>query len=625
MEGTLLVPPERGTIIGRAVWKSRFVVVANGQKEQQTNPTFAQSMTASRMQAASRASNIRAQPTGSPEAIYLSIYKSKIQHVAHRKQGPVLPTLIISISPDPTTDKLRKRRSSRTAGLTSTKETHPTTLWFRPGDDVYTLQDWARFIQPLIQPNMPDRVPMSPITPASPSFINPFSARREASDAYQRPSSGHANHWGPLHYKGSGHTHSSRERPLTFSEAPSLRSKRSDVSSSHASSMVPAHMGYQNYTAIQQGHVTDLPSPATTIGEYQGEFIEGWTSAQGRSSTLSSPTRGRDSVSSQGPQSIAVTMDSSSPPAPRETILDRAFQLRCIPGSERAVPGEEKLSSLARFDALMREADEKRKIREAEEARLRAESEPKSVWDLDDDSDSDDEGDDDDDSDDVVGELNDSELGYPMPSTAQRALNYIASRHDSQQGQRSRAQTGGRGPLNYNAETLMALNSGPSLLRPQTSYARNRPGMAQRTHSQPQLAGMGPIPGTLDSAPQPAGSRGSGDTLTTKASPLHRSQTEKRLSTSSAKRSSFTEFTKRLSSTSSLLLVQTNASSASAASSRGSSDTAGEGSQQHGLRGALQPRGVRSPTPRTERDSTDKACNWRGSVGVFGAAEGGLI
>lgn len=462
---------------------------------------------------------------------------------------------------------------------------------------------------------------MSPITPASPNFINPFASRRDVSDTYQRPTSGHANHWGPLYHKGSGQTHPSRERPVTFSETPSLRSKRSDVSSSHASSMIPAHMGYQNYTTIQQGHATDLPSPATTVGDYQGEFIEGWTSAQGRSSTLSSPIRGRDSMSSQGPQSIAVTMDSSSPPAPRETILDRAFQLRCIPGSERTIPGEEKLSSLARFDALMREVDEKRKMREAEEVRLRGESEPKSAWDLDDESDSDDaEDDEDDDSDDVVGELNDSEHGFPLPPTAQRALNYIASRHASPHGQRSRAQTATR-LLNYNPETLMALNSGSSLLRPQTSYARNRPGMTQRTHSQPQLAGIIPVPGNSEPPIQPPGNRGSDDgTLRAKAPPLHRSQTENRLSTSSAKRGSFTEFTKRLSSTSSLLLVQTNASSVSAGSSRGSSDTAGEGSQQHGLRG---PRGLRSPTPQTERDSTDKPCNWRGSVGVFG--EGGFV
>ncbi|KAB5550960.1 hypothetical protein GE09DRAFT_965193 [Coniochaeta sp. 2T2.1] len=602
-------------------------------------------MTASRMQAASRASNTRGQPKGSPDSMYLSIYKAKgdweliqqhalssvtdcqIQQVAHRKQGPVLPTLIINVSPDPATDKLRKRRSSRTAGLTSTKDKEPTTLWFRPGDDVYTLQDWARFIQPLIQPNIPDRPPMSPITPASPSFTNPFAARREASDGFQRPASGHGSHWGGLHHKGSSHTHSSsgRERPLTFSETHSLRSKRSDVSSSHASSMIPSQMGYQNYTAMPQGHVIDLPSPAATIGEYQGEFIEGWTAAQGRASTLSSPIRGRESISSQGPaQSIAVTMDSSSPPAPRETILDRAFQLRCIPGSEREIPGEEKLSSLARFDALMREADEKRKIREADEARLKAETEPKSVWDLDDDSDSDEEEDDDSDDsdDDIVGELNDTEHGYPLPSTAQRALHYIASRHESQsqQGQRSRAHTAGRG-LNYNPETLMALSSGPSLLRPQTSYARNRPGMAQRTHSQPQLAGKAPIPIHSDYPEQSAAIRVCEDgTLTAKGSPLQRSQAEKRMSTSSAKRGSFTEFTKRLSSTSSLLLVQTNASSTSAASSRGSSDTAGEA---QGLRGALQPRGVRSPTPRTDRDSVDKACNWRGSVGVFG--EGGFL
>lgn len=462
---------------------------------------------------------------------------------------------------------------------------------------------------------------MSPITPSSPSFTNPFSARREAFDTFQRPASGHGHHWGPLHHKGSGQTHSSHDRPLTYSESPSLRSKRSDVSSSHASSMHPTQMGYQNYMAIQQGPA-DLPSPATTVGEYQGEFIEGWTSAQGRSSTLSSPIPGRDSISSQGPQPIAVTMEASSPPAPRETILDRAFQMRCIPGSEEEIPGEEKLSSLARFDALMREADGRRKTREAEEARLKAENEPKSVWDLDDDSDSDDdeeEEDDDGSDDDVVGELNDSEHGYSIPPTAPRALSYISSRHEAQ-AQRSRAQSG-RAQLNYDAETLMALSSGPSLLRPQTGYARNRPGFTQRTHSQPQLAGMVP-----PSPNHPAGGKASDDgALPAKAPPLHRNHTDNRLSTASAKRGSFTEFTRRLSSTSSLLLVQTNASSASAASSRGSSDTAGEGSQ-HGLRNALQARGVRSPPPRSDRDreGADKSCNWRGSAGVFGA-EGGFL
>jgi hypothetical protein len=204
-------------------------------------------------------------------------------------------------------------------------------------------------------------------------------------------------------------------------------------------------------------------------------------------------------------------------------------------------------------------------------------------------------------------------------------LAYIASRHDAPQPQRSRAQTG-RGPLNYNAETLMALNSGSSLLRPQTSHARNRPGMAQRTHSQPQLAGMVPVPSSIDSPSQSAGGKVSDDgTLTATASPLHRSATEKRFSTSSAKRGSFTEFTKRLSSTSSLLLVQTNASGNSVASSRGSSDTTGEGSQQ-GLRGSLNPRGGPPPAQQAERDrdGVERRCGWRGSVGVFGA-EGGFL
>lgn len=562
-----------------------------------------------------------------------SITDCQIQKVAHRKQGPVLPTLILNISPDPATDKLRKRRSSRTAGLTTTKETHPTSLWFRPGDDQYTLQDWAKFIQPMMQPGMLDRSPLSPISPTSPSFTNPFAPRREGSDLSQRPTSGHANHW--VHHKFPNHTHSSRERPMTFSDSPSLRSKTSDISSP-ASSMVPHQMMHQNYTTAQyahRGHPGDLPSPATTLGEYKGEFIEGWTSAQGRSSTLGSPMRERASISSQATP-LSETMQSpnmsSQPPmhlGPRETILDRAFSLRCIPGSEVETPGEEKLTSLARFDALMREADERRRIREAEEAKLKAQDEGlKSVWDLDedDDDDSDEEEDDDDDSEDDDEYGKSAEDRYGVAHPAQRALDYITGRHQSPRPQqRSRAQTGttpGHTPLNYNAETLQTLNSGSFLLRPQTSHGRNRPEMGQRAYSQPQLAGMRPAPHhtALDVPSRSVGGKTYDDgSLTATASPLHRSATEKRASISSTNRLSFTELAKRLSSTSSLLLVQTNNS----ASSRGSSDTIGE--LHSGLRGPLSPRRAPSPSQTTDRDGETR-CGWRGSVGVFGV-EGGFL
>ena len=584
--------------------------------------------------------------------------------LAHRKQGPVLPTMVINIVPDPVTDKLRKRRSSRTAGLTATKDTAPTTLWFRAGDDNYTLQDWTRFIQTLVQPNIPDKVPLSPVTPGSPSFINPFAPRsRDPSESLHRPTSGSANTRPAFPGLNSNPPYSSREsgrdRPLTFSESPSLRSKRSDISS-QTSSLIPSHLTYQNYTAM---HPADLPSPATTIGEYQGEFIEGWTSAQGRSSTLSSPVRGRDSVGSQVPVQLPPIMDSGSPPGPRETILDRAFQLRCIPGSEREIPGEEKLSSLARFDALMREVDVQRQKREADEARTRAASVSaatssstvaraaalglgpstglKSGWDLDDSSESDSDQDVEDDSDgpEIEG---DDEDHFPIPPSAQipptarRALDFIASRHEPpvgslQQPPPPRSQGPSRTPLSYNHDALMALSSsGSSHLRPQTGYskARSRPAMASRTHSQPQLAEVvassaaGAALSNLGKSPEESPEA----THTTPG--LYRSvtsgPTEKRQSGSS--RLSFSEFTKRLSSTSSLLLVQTNASGGSSRGSNSELDAAQQQAQQH----HLHPRNNTASSSQSQQqlsvpESPEKRCGWRGSVGVFGGAEGGFL
>lgn len=578
-----------------------------------------------------------------------SITDCQVQMLAHRKQGPVLPTLVIHLVPDPMLDKIRKRRSSRTATFSAPKEPGPTTLLFRPGDEQYTLQDWARFIQQLIQPHMPDRAPMSPVTPASPTFINPFSPRsREPSDAQNRPESGNGSSRQGFALKGSGQTLSGRDRPMTFSDSPSLRSKRSDLSS-QTSSMNQPHMSYHSYTT---GVPADLPSPATTIGEYQGDFIEGWTSAQGRSSALSSPIRGRDSVSSQAPAPLPTIPDSSSPPGPRETILDRAFQMRRIPGSEREIPGEEKLSSLARFDALMRDMDEKRRQREAEEAKLKKEAEavprtrtenlaPQSAWDDDSDSDSDQDSDDhdDDDSDELVGEgERDMEDRYTSPraTSAQRALDFISGRYELSQRQPTPGGHGARSPPSYNHEAFMALSSsGSSQLRPQTGYSRGRvrPGMAQRTHSQPHLAAiMASSPALREGSPAfPVGDSEDG---AFSLGGVSRSSTEKRQSASSAQRLSFTEFTRRLSNTSSLLLVQTNVSGGS--SSRASNSEMdfpalpqSPPQPLHHLHPRAAPRtslhqqqpAPQSPPPVSERDR----CGWRGSVGVFGGSDGGFL
>ncbi|KAK4104936.1 hypothetical protein N658DRAFT_418574 [Parathielavia hyrcaniae] len=648
MEGFLSVPPDRGTIIGRAVWKIRYVVVGDASREQM------QPAPANRSTQPNRIST----PRVPPEGVLLSIYKCKddtepiqqysinsiadcqVQMLAHRKQGPVLRTLVVNVLPDPSVDKARKRRSSRTAGFSAPRDTGPISLLFRPGEEHPSLEDWARCIQHHIQPQIPDRTPLSPLTPASPTFINPFAPRpRDAADT-QRPGSGNASR--PAIFKNPSQTHSVRDRPVTFSDSPSLRSKRSDLSS-QTSSMTQLQMGYPNYTTMMPA---DLPSPATTIGEYQGEFIEGWTSAQGRSSALNSPMRGRDSVSSQVPTSLPPIPDSNTPPGPRETILDRAFQMRCIPGSEREVPGEEKLSSLARFDALMREMDEKRRQREAAEVGARPQaavttsakaelSEPRSAFD-DDDFDSDSERGDDA-NDEIVAE-EDAGDQFPSSTPAQRALDYIAGRYEANQRHQpssSRAQ-GFRSVPTYNHDAFMALSSsGSSQSRPQTGYSkhRNRPGMAQRTHSQPHLATILASSTPLDVARDAEEVNGFSFTPGS-PSALHRSSTEKRASTSSAKRLSFTEFTRRLSSTSSLLLMQTNASGpASSRASNSDMDLQQQlpspQSPQHlhhlhpraGPPASLQhQQPPQSPPPGGDRER----CAWRSSC-VFGPADGGFM
>ncbi|CAK7208058.1 hypothetical protein SEUCBS139899_010892 [Sporothrix eucalyptigena] len=846
MEGILHVPPDRGTIIGRAIWKARYVVIADSldakqrvqQQRQQSSHAGSSSSSSSiapskstsssrSQQPPPRAATPRSPASLSPESLYLSVFKSKgdwepiqqhaissitdcqVQMLAHRKQGPVLPTLVINISPDPITDKLRKRRSSRTAGLTTTKETSPTTLWFRPAEDCtqkHILQDWCRFIQSLMlqlgaatpSAPLPSHVgngPLSPITPASPTFVNPFSSpqrgRGDMSEFTsfqqppppqhqyaQRPGSGNnaVGRSNGLSHKGSNQTtqtsqtsqtYSSRERererdrPKTYSESPSLRSRRSDLS--HTSSNLPPHVTTPGYSSSSSNNnfalpffhnrPTDLPSPATTVNEFQGDFVEGWTSAQGRSSTLSSPIRGRDSISSQPPLPMAVaaglpapspgagTINSSSPPAPRETILDRAFQMRFIPGSDRELTGENQLTSLARFEALMQEVDERKRLRQAVAASdikrnataapvLRPDPQPKSGWDLDDDSDdsdmpekdddgdddSDDEDEEDEDEDGIVsgdddGECNsrfqrrdgrraDSSSLRPsdqldaaldIAPNARRALDFIIAGRNREAERESRRtltpRSRGEGFLDYDAQTLKTLNDGyfPSttqmhqqepILRPQTGYSRNRPSIAQRTHSQPQLAALNI--GNLAAGNRHSQHKNAKSPISPSSPPpLPRSSTfskvdemkakasaassgtvsvDKRQSTSSVKRLSFNDFTKRLSSsTSSLLLVQTNTSSNS-----GSGNVSGSGSVIHEaadtptqgvapgpLPGMSSPRSERHsagysfsssnghghqhssstssrltspppPPPAAER------CGWRGSVSVI-STEGGFL
>lgn len=441
---------------------------------------------------------------------------------------------------------------------------------------------------------------MSPESPVSPTFVNPFAPRSDG-----RPSSGNQKRTTLSHLSHSrGYAApGDRDGPPTAhgSESPSLRSKRSDVSSptsgihpSLSHRTLPSH---HHYAAGSRADIPpDLPSPAESGAgdQHINELIDGWSSPQARSSSFSSPRAGAPSLDRRH-TSVGV-----SPTINRETILDRAFQLRCIPGSERAVPGEEKLSSLARFDALMRDTEDRRnkddgvRAKQAQEARRK--------WEMGGDSsesddDSERETDDEDDDYHLEQDSRRPRRDTLIPPATQRALEFITGRYDGPQSPRT--------PHSAALPTTKSAVAIEAPFRPHTSYARKRPDMASRTQSQPHLLHnqaevlMPPIE-------DPA-------------------EADDRQGSNNGKRPSFAEFTKRLSSTSSLLLVQTN--NTSGASSRGSSEL-----DYHpvpplprsslGARSSATIPNLRQPRDVDERD---KRCAWRSSVGVIGGPEGGFV
>lgn len=446
-------------------------------------------------------------------------------------------------------------------------------------------------IKPLLTPEDVEERPLSPFHPVFHNpFANAFNARNTSNS--QKPE---------LQQRSSfqiTHPHLQlREKPSDMiSPSPSLRSRRSDLSS-QASSQPP--MGFnsshpQNYNTLP----TDLPSPASTAG-YDGQLIEGWTSAQGRSSALSSHTRASNSIAS----AVVPPIAASTPPAPRETILDRAFQMRCIPGSDRI--SEDKISSIARFEALMREVDERKEAK--------AQSKPVATerpnWDLEEESEESSDGEPD------VDDLGLSDEDIAISTPAQRALDYIAGRRAPPPTTRPLSPAPRRPVVPFNSQAMSSFygkESAGSTLRPRTGTTSSKKGesrpMSLALPSRSQSTNAVP---TMKQESAPATPLVPLTNQNLKASDAK----EKRRSSNSVKRLSFTDFAKRLSSTSSLLLVQTNtnASSGPDDSRRVSACSDEEG-------GGL---GMRGGPVSTGDAMKDKRCGWRGSVGVFG--EGGFL
>ncbi|KAI9746405.1 MAG: hypothetical protein M1818_000118 [Claussenomyces sp. TS43310] len=635
MEGFLLVPPERGTIIGRAAWKPRYIVLGSALRLQQTQDSMPRSTSSNRLQAArkgliSAPSKPLIDELGrtARDQLWLSIYKQKgdweavsqyqitairtaeIQEVQHRKPAPALPTLVLSLDRDPAAEKTRKRRSSRASSLSSSNPP-PSSLLFRTvPDDHYNIYDWQLALEPLIKSKEDFEYPISPTSPLFNTFINPFAPRASTSE---RPS----NMRPELHHRGSSKTYASTQSAFDphqhqtstlVSPSPSLRSRRSDLSS-QASSMNRS-LGYHTSFPIQHPP-PDLPSPASTAG-YDEQLISGWTSAQGRSSALSTHTRGSNSVSVAG-----------TPPPPRETILDRAFQMRVIPGSDRAEEDGKEISSIARFEALMREIDERTK--KGKRASTTASS--------------------------LSARAKDSDAGEA------KATNFEADRERADRDRSKRILEKGRqedeekekkegtdeDDDDYDDPMALSIHEMPTPAQRALEYISGRITPLPR---RPQSPVVPPVP-AIDSSHLRQGrkARHLSMALPSASSSVeadHRPSTStspKRQSSTSAKRLSFTEFTKRLSSTSSLLLVQTNASSSSSASrhSGGSSEASYvyEDDVSGGLHRGLSHSGTSALASSTvmrggagnERDTHgDRKCSWRGSgLGVFGSGEGNFL
>ena len=317
--------------------------------------------------------------------------------------------------------------------------------------------------------------------------------------------------------------------------------------------------------------------------------------------------------------------------------------MRCIPGSERlSGKDEEHITSIARFEALMQEVDE----RKQQKCAGRNSVEANDSWDLDDEFEkassevAEEEGRDDDDDKDVNGlEIPDQEIVIPTP--AQRALEYISGRQAPLLSKR-RTRPPSPNPLSptvpsVNPQAVSAFHGDE--LHPSKGITNPPPRPSRPAYlALPSRSVSTPtIPSHQDNTSSSTSTSSFRPGTTNELGGTNGKGKEDQISGSCVKRpTSFSEFAKRLSSSSSLLLVQTNASVGSSSgregSMRGSSEFGAELADERdggsaGLRNSVSLRGGGMPASATAAaggEGRDKRCVWRGSLGVFGG-EGGFL
>lgn len=511
-----------------------------------------------------------------------------MRNIAYRKQSSLVPTLVLELKPDILLERQRRRRSSRAGALTSPKDTWADVYLFRTmAEDRFSIFDWQLVLSSRLTSSNNMDCPRSPESPDFPTFVDPFASRNAGPDT------------GAAAKANRGH----RQQPhALISPAPSVRSLRSDMSS-HSGSQNPSLHLLPSPSQVYQSP-TDTLSPAAS--SYEAPFYQVRPAMHGRASTFSSHTRGRGSFASMISPSAPTTP--IEPPGPRQTILDRAFQMRCIPGSDLLQDeASEKMTSMARFEALMREHDQRRQRNSTKEPHQKPQAEsslasavatPASRGQEEQEN--------------ILLSNNEVDISTP----AQKALAYISGR---QTPTRSRTPKPTTPPIPF-----VTQNSMSSLREPCTTPLQ---GLSPRTNS------------SRHRKVRPVSLIVTNRAMSDSTVPGHSDYTctsEKRMSNSSTRKVniSFQEFTKNFASTNSLLLAQTDASSVSmkrqskrhSVEYRLSTPVEPDDDASFKRAASTKSKSSRRSTRRTNMAAeAEKRCGWRGSSAMLASAEGGFI
>ncbi|KAI9754958.1 MAG: hypothetical protein M1815_005272 [Lichina confinis] len=362
MEGLLLVPPEKASIIGKSLWKTRFVSLgpappaaalsmrSNGPRSTSSSSSSRLNSSLKQLKLGSRnASQISVEQALPANDRWLCVYKRKgdhepvslypvssivsctVQDYIHRKTHSAQPTLIVTVQAGGPKKNRQARRLSQTGGLSTS---HTTTILFRAVQSAPdSIRSWQEALQEILD-------------------APPDQYRSDATLSY------------------------SSNRPSTSTARPTLPPSQESYMSASGS-----HPG--SALSIRTSH-TAVSSPISSSPQNAVHTFE--SSSSPRSDHFGSPSPYR-TVSPPFPSPPAVVV--------RETILDRAFKMNCIPGAAPALEGEPAMNSIARFEALMQDV----------EARRAADARPAGP----------------------DGRAHDRDEKDIIPAAAQRALEYIAS------------------------------------------------------------------------------------------------------------------------------------------------------------------------------------------------------